>query len=184
MAKFDLLAKFILSYEGGFVNHPNDKGRETNKGVTIAVWRAQGYDKNGDGHIDVKDLKLISDADAMAIMRKFYWNRWQADKIEDQSIANLLVDFVWGSGAWGIKIPQRVLGVTIDGVVGTKTLATINAQEPKALFAKLKDARLQYINDIIAKTPSFAVFRAGWVRRLNAIEYGRLRLNTGKILTF
>jgi len=184
MARFDILAKFILSYEGGFINHPNDKGEETNKGVTIAVWKAQGYDKNGDRHIDVKDLKLISDADAMAIMRKFYWNRWQADKIEDLSIANLLVDFVWGSGAWGIKIPQRVLGVMVDGVVGTKTLAAINAQEPKRLFAKLKDARLQYINDIIAKNPSFAVFRAGWLRRLNAIEYGRLRLNNGKILTF
>lgn len=184
MARSDILAKFILSYEGGFINHPNDKGGETNKGVTIAVWKAQGYDKNGDRHIDVKDLKLISDADAMAIMRKFYWNRWQADKIEDLSIANLLVDFVWGSGAWGIKIPQRVLGVMVDGVVGTKTLAAINAQEPKALFAKLKDARLQYINDIIAKNPSFAVFRAGWLRRLNSIEYGRLRLNNGKILTF
>jgi secretion activator protein, putative len=184
MARSDILAKFILSYEGGFINHPNDKGGETNKGVTIAVWKAQGYDKNGDRHIDVKDLKLISDADAMAIMRKFYWNRWQADKIEDLSIANLLVDFVWGSGAWGIKIPQRVLGVMVDGVVGTKTLAAINAQEPKALFAKLKDARLRYINDIIAKNPSFAVFRAGWLRRLNGIEYGRLRLNNGKILTF
>lgn len=184
MARSDILAKFILSYEGGFINHPNDKGGETNKGVTIAVWKAQGYDKNGDRHIDVKDLKLISDADAMAIMRKFYWNRWQADKIEDLSIANLLVDFVWGSGAWGIKIPQRVLGVMVDGVVGTKTLVAINAQEPKRLFAKLKDARLQYINDIIAKNPSFAVFRAGWLRRLNGIEYGRLRLNNGKILTF
>ena len=184
MARSDILAKFILSYEGGFINHPNDKGEETNKGVTIAVWKAKGYDKNGDRHIDVKDLKLISDADAMAIMRKFYWNRWQADKIEDLSIANLLVDFVWASGAWGIKIPQRVLGVMVDGVVGTKTLAAINAQEPKTLFAKLKDARLQYINDIIAKNPSFAVFRAGWLRRLNAIEYGQLRLNNGKILTF
>lgn len=184
MARFDILAKFILSYEGGFINHPNDKGEETNKGVTIAVWRAQGYDKNGDRHIDVKDLKLISDADAMAIMRKFYWNRWQADKIEDLSIANLLVDFVWASGAWGIKIPQRVLGVTADGVVGAKTIAAINAEEPKSLFERLKNARVKYIDDIISRNPSFAVFRKGWMRRLNAIEYGKLVLNNGKILTF
>ncbi len=184
MARFDILAKFILSYEGGFINHPNDKGEETNKGVTIAVWKAQGYDKNGDRHIDVKDLKLISDADAMSIMRKFYWNRWQADKIEDQSIANLLVDFVWGSGAWGIKIPQRVLGVIVDGVVGTKTIAAINAEEPKSLFEQLKRARVKYIEDIISKNPSFAVFRKGWLRRLNAIEYGKLVLNNGKVLTF
>ncbi len=184
MAKLDILAKFILSYEGGFVNHPNDKGRETNKGVTIAVWKAQGYDKNGDGHIDVKDLKIISDADAKEIMRKFYWNRWQADRIIDQSIANILVDWVWGSGAWGIKIPQRILGVKEDGIVGSKTIDAINTHHPLHLFRQLKEARISYINDIIRKHPAYTVFRAGWMRRLNAIEYGKLRLNSGKVLIF
>lgn len=49
MAKIDILAPFILSFEGGYVNDPHDKGGATNKGVTIAVWRKYGYDKNGDG---------------------------------------------------------------------------------------------------------------------------------------
>lgn len=184
MANFDVLAKFILSYEGGFVNHPNDKGRETNKGITIAVWKAQGYDKNGDGRIDVKDLKMISDADATEIMRKYYWNRWQADKIVDQSVANILVDWVWGSGAWGIKLPQRVLGVKEDGIVGQNTLTAVNTHHPEYLFKLLKEARAAYINDIIRKHPPYSVFRTGWIRRLNAIEYGRLKLNGGKVLVF
>ena len=59
MAKIEPLAKFILSFEGGFVNDPKDHGGATNKGVTIGTWRQQGYDKNGDGRIDVKDLRLI-----------------------------------------------------------------------------------------------------------------------------
>ena len=37
MAKIDSIAKFILSFEGGFVNDPVDRGGATNKGVTIAT---------------------------------------------------------------------------------------------------------------------------------------------------
>ena len=47
MADIKILSPFILSFEGGFVNHPNDKGGATNKGVTIATWKKQGYDKDG-----------------------------------------------------------------------------------------------------------------------------------------
>ena len=115
MAKIEPLGKFILSWEGGYVNDPADRGGATNKGVTMATWRAQGYDKNHDGVIDVKDLKLITDQDAINIMKKNYWNRWQADLIASQPIANCLVDWVWGSGVWGIKIPQDMLGVKADG---------------------------------------------------------------------
>ena len=177
MAKNEILWPFIKSYEGGFSDHPADKGGATNMGVTIATWRKQGYDKDGDGDIDVDDLKLISEADAKHIFEINYWNRWKADKIADQSIANLLVDWVWGSGAYGVKIPQRILGVKIDGVVGPKTLAALNAQEPEEFFNKLKQERADYFQRICVNTPSNKVFLKGWLRRLDGIRYGSLKLN-------
>ena len=80
MAKIEVLSPFILSFEGGYVNHPLDKGGATNKGVTIATWRQVGYDKDGDGDIDVDDLKLLTDADVVnRVMKPHYWNRWKAD---------------------------------------------------------------------------------------------------------
>jgi len=37
-------------------------------------------------------------------MKKNFWDKWKADLIKDQSIANILVDWVWGSGKYGITI--------------------------------------------------------------------------------
>ena len=58
MAKVELLAPKILQWEGGFVNDPTDHGGATNMGVTIATWKQVGYDKDGDGDIDVDDIRL------------------------------------------------------------------------------------------------------------------------------
>lgn len=167
MAEIKNLAPFILKWEGGFVNDPLDRGGATNKGVTIAVWKAQGYDKNGDGKIDVADLKMITEADAISIMKKNYWDRWKADGIKSQAIANTLVDWVWGSGAWGIKIPQRILGVADDGIVGPKTIEALNRQDPAKFLEKLYLARFNFLDGIVASNPSQKRFIKGWKNRMN-----------------
>ena len=53
MANVNQLAPFILKWEGGFVNDPADLGGATNMGVTIGAWKSCGYDKDGDGDIEI-----------------------------------------------------------------------------------------------------------------------------------
>lgn len=174
MAKIEILKDFILHWEGGFVNDPHDSGGATNKGVTIATWRRYGYDKDGDGDIDIDDLKLITADDAVnRVMKPVFWDKWQADNIKDQSVANILVDWIWCSGQYGIRIPQTLLGVKADGVVGPKTLAALNACNGRTLFTRLWRERKAYY-ERVAKKGNNKKFLGGWINRLNAIGYGSL----------
>lgn len=153
MAKVDILLPYILKWEGGYGNDPADTGGATNMGVTISTWKSCGYDKDGDGDIDVKDLKKITIQDVRdRILKPHFWDKWKADEIKSQKIANILVDWVWGSGKYGITIPQRVLGVKVDGIVGSKTLAAVNASDPDKLFDTIYNERVKFLNNITANS--------------------------------
>lgn len=166
MANINKLSPIIAKWEGGFVNDSLDKGGATNMGVTIGTWRQVGYDKDGDGDIDKFDIKLLDHKDFSFVLRQ-YWDRWKADQIKDQKLANILVDWVWGSGKWGIIIPQRLLGVSADGIVGNKTLSALNEKDPISFHKIIWDARLKFLNDIVKNNPSQKRFIKGWINRLN-----------------
>jgi len=164
------LAPIVAKWEGGYVNDPFDKGGATNMGITLNTWKQVGYDKDGNGIINSNDIKLLNENDFKAVLRK-YWDKWLADKIHNQSIANILVDWYWGSGEWGIVIPQRLLGVVADGLVGDKTICALNAQNQKEFFNKVFEARIKFLNDIVKNNPNQKKFLKGWLNRLNDFKF-------------
>ena len=171
MAKAEVLFDFIRRWEGGWADDPVDRGGQTNMGVTLSTWRSCGYDKDGDGDLDDDDLRLVTSEDVFQIFKKYYWNRWQADSIHSQSLANILVDWVWASGVNGIKIPQRMLGLDVDGIVGAKTLYSINHVNARNFFELVKLERLKFVEGIVERDSSQSKFLQGWKRRIHDIMF-------------
>lgn len=171
MADINVLVPLILKWEGGFVNDPDDLGGATNMGVTLATYRQYRKSRNLPAPT-VDDLKNLSREEWTDILKTYYWDRWQADRIRDQSVANILVDWVWASGAYGIRIPQQILDVTADGIVGKNTLAALHSYTPQAeLFDRIKQARFEYINRICTSRPANQKFRKGWENRIWDFHY-------------
>ena len=170
MANVYKLAPFILKWEGGFVNDPDDLGGATNKGITIGTF-TEYKKRKGQKAPTVTDLKNISDAEWHDVFKSLYWDRWKADEIENQSVANILVDWVWASGVHGIKRPQKLLGVTADGLVGAKTIAAVNAADPKKLFDAIKADREKFIDEICKARPKNEKYRRGWMNRINDLMF-------------
>lgn len=192
MAQVEKLAPHILKWEGGFQNDPVDKGNYhkgvligTNKGVTPSTY-LQAFGKVP----TEQDMRNLTEEQFMHVLKLLYWNRWRADEIESQPVANILVGWVWGSGKWGVIIPQRVLEVPDDGVVGNITLNAVNNSNPKELFERLKAAKRKYLQGIVDASISAyedrigrkasqkeimlytkAKYLRGWLNRLHSYTY-------------
>lgn len=184
MADYERLIPFVIQWESsvtkkngetleslygrarqkGLVNDPQDLGGLTLVGVTLSTFRsAYGSSKTP------SDLKGMTFAQWEHVFKVMFWDKWKADQIENQNVANMLVDWLWCSGAYAIKIPQSVLRVDVDGVVGPKTIAAVNKCDPETLFKRLKTERLEFLKRICKSRPQNKKFLKGWQNRVNAL---------------
>ena len=166
MADKNKLIPFILKWEGGFADHPLDRGGATNKGITYKTFCSFYPDST------VEDLEAMTDEQWSNIFEQGYWAPWMADDIKNQSVANICVDWAWASGTrTSIKEVQRILGVKADGIVGRQTLAALNNTNQQELFNDIRAARHRFVEAIIRRDPTQAVFRNGWRRRIDDIHF-------------
>lgn len=173
MADFKKYFPTLVKWEGStFEVVPGDAGGPTKYGVILAEWKAKGWDKDGDKDVDVNDLKLITADDAAGIAKSHYWDKLKADNINNQSVAEMLVDFAYNCGVGtAAKKIQEVLGVTKDGVIGPGSLKAINDANQEQLFSDLKAKREAYYRAIVANKPSQSKFLKGWLNRNNSFHF-------------
>lgn len=135
MAEWDAdVKRWVLEYEGGFVNHPRDPGGATNMGITrrtLAAWR---------GHpVSVQDVRDLTKSEAMAIYKAHYWDAVQGDRLP-RGLDYAVYDYAVNSGPGrAARDLQRCLGVTVDGIIGAQPQIVYqarNADNSKALAAK------------------------------------------------
>lgn len=158
---FERALSAVLKHEGGFVDHPKDPGGATNKGVTLANFRA--FVKPS-GTVD--DLKKITTAQAGTVYRRHYWDKVMASDLPD-GVDYAVFDFAVNSGpSRATKFLQAIVGVPQDGVIGPKTIAAAKAVPAATLIDKYCDKRLSFLK----RLSTFATFGKGWTSRVKGVR--------------
>lgn len=172
MTTLDTALDFTLEHEGGWANHPNDKGGPTMYGITKATYDAYRRARQ----LPMRSVRQISREETRDIYEMRYWRKFRCDAVEVISprLAIMLFDFVVHSGNWGVKHLQRVLSVAQDGAIGPKTLASIaeRVKSPvghaKLLAGYLEDRRSFLLH--LATKPGQDAFRDGWMNRIEDLR--------------
>lgn len=158
--------KFVLRWEGGFVNHPDDPGGRTNKGITQKVydqWRArQGA--------PVQDVKLIGDAEVEAIYEAGYWLAARCDLLDDPLFLVQFDTAVNMGVGRAVRFLQDAVNCPVDGDFGPGTEKAFAACDRGAAVIRYCNSREAFYGRLIAKNPKLETFRKGWLNRLNALR--------------
>ncbi|KAB0682007.1 glycoside hydrolase family 108 protein [Aureimonas leprariae] len=154
---FERSLSLVLAHEGGFSDHPADNGGATNKGVTIATFRA--YVKP-DGTVD--DLKKLTTAQAGTVYRREYWDRVAGAQLPD-GLDYAVFDFAVNSGpSRAAKYLQAIVGTPADGAIGPATLAAVAQHDATKLVEALCDARMRFLKSL----GDWPTFGKGWTKRV------------------
>ena len=171
MADFQKALNRVLKHEGGFQNHAADRGNYNSLGECVGTnWgiAARTYEAFLRKPPNARDMKLMTKEEAGEIYRALFWNRIQGDQITNQPVADILFDGYVNHGTAGIRLMQRVLGVTPDGKVGKQTLAAMHARPSKEVFNQYKQARITFYKNLVVNRPTNAPFLKGWLNRINS----------------
>lgn len=128
----DHLIDAVIDREGGYGDHPADRGGPTRWGITQATAQAHGYDG---------DMRRLPRATAVAIYRRLYWQRPGFDRVADRApvLAAEMFDTGVNMGpAVAAAFLQRALNalnrgardypdIATDGRMGALTLAALDA---------------------------------------------------------
>ena len=158
--------RFVLRWEGGFVDDPADRGGRTNRGVTQRTydsWRArQGQ--------PARDVKHIEETEVSAIYEGDYWIPPRCD-ILARPIDLVEFDTAVNMGVRrSVRILQTVLGCGVDGSFGQNTKDAAANCDPGSTVVQYCKVREGIYRSIVARDPTQARFLKGWMNRLNALR--------------
>jgi lysozyme family protein len=172
MANPDKSIKHCFKAEGGFSDHPSDRGGPTKYGITEVVARKNGYQG---------DMRFLPKEKARQIMIKEYWERYHLDDVQSQAVADILFDIKFNGGK-AITWIQEALNVfnkqaslwddiTVDGKIGPKTVHILNIATSKRdgeekLFEMMCGSRMVYFKQITLRREQNEDFMYGWMNRI------------------
>lgn len=177
MTGFGTYIDELIEREGGFTDHPADRGGPTNWGITESVARAFGY---------LGRMEDMPRSTARRVYLERYWTQPRLDQVNEYSqlIAEEMLDTGVNMGtATAGKFLQRALNVLnnqgksypdieVDGAVGRVTLAALRAllvnrgKDGETVLLRMLNAQqsVRYM-EIAERDPTQEVFQFGWQRQ-------------------
>lgn len=164
----DALIDRLLKREGGFVDHPADRGGPTKYGITQKTLSAYlGR------HATIDTVRRMTKGLAKEIYLRLYYVEPRVDSLTD-SVREHIFDMAVNHGPRrAVRMLQGVLTASgfpcaCDGFVGpqTRRLAEQAAKEMGPLLSNaLVEAREEFYRSIVDRDPSQRVFLNGWLAR-------------------
>lgn len=184
MANFQLFKNKILDIEGSYQNNPADRGNYNKDGELVGTnfgIAAFTYERWYGKTATENAMLSLTKNDALEIFEGHFWLRNRIDEIESQVIAEIICDGIINHGTGsrtkkgGVHLAQVALNelgenLTVDGILGSKTLAAINRQAEirlGKLHNRYRELRIEYYHAIVDSKPSQSVFLQGWMKRMD-----------------
>ena len=166
---FEEIVSKTIKHEGGYVDHPNDRGGKTKYGITETVARNYGYEGR---------MQDLSKETAKEIYRQEFWDKVKADEF-DEEIAYVLFDTAvnMGTGRAVMLLQETYNRVTpdnnisVDGIVGPETIGAVNQADREHILLGYIAGRTQRYFDIVDNNDSQKVFIRGWLSRMITIVH-------------
>ena len=160
----------VIRREGGYVNHPDDRGGPTNFGITRATlsrWLKRQASVLEVSHLDIETAREIYLDD--------YYIRPGIDRLPEPW-QPLVFDWGVNSGpSTAIRELQKLCNLhgchvgRMDGVIGPKTIAGAQKFLREPLHWYL-NSRRDFYHRLVANDPSQQVFLKGWLARVDRLE--------------
>jgi lysozyme family protein len=184
--RFDACIPFILEHEGSkFTDDPVDPGGATKWGISLRFLLQQDhdfvyhYDLDGDNDVDGDDIRLLDRARAIEIYRAKFWAP-VFEKVLSLRIVCKIFDMAVNMGyTQMVKLVQRSVGATVDGVLGPKTLAAINREDSAAILFGICNAQAAFYTVLSERKPALKKYIKGWLNRANWVP--PISLNTTEV---
>jgi lysozyme family protein len=178
----DKMLDTILKHEGGFVNHPNDRGGATNFGVTI-----REYGEWLGRPSTVQDVRNMKREEARDIFRKKYYTKPGIDQLMPVPLQPVVFDAcVLYGPARAIIFLQKIVNefgtvakkgewkTSMDGVLGPHTRRLVKEICDEYSWEAVNNAyveeRIRFCEAIVRNRPNQKVFLRGWTRRANSFR--------------
>lgn len=163
---FDTAFEKLIGHEGGFQNDTHDRANWTTGKIGIGTLKGTKYGISAMSYPSEDIVNLTLDR-AKFLYKRDFWGPVGCDLVPDEVKFDLFDTAVHtsapGRPVTAIKMLQRALGVTDDGVLGSRTALAISNIHPLRLVARFNGERLDYTNN---NREQFARFGVGWTQRI------------------